>query len=125
MSEHSWWWQNDAGGWEQFNEFNSASLEQAFSDDRQITRLDFPGGAEHARGRWVLCCVFQRLDAGLAALVSTHALAGFARGSVVANLGDMTMGDTVTPDTQRRQIRRQTTTGDACVPVAAQTRASS
>jgi hypothetical protein len=45
MSEHSWWWQNDEGGsrWEQFDEFNSFALEQAYSDDRQLAILEFAG----------------------------------------------------------------------------------
>ena len=72
MSEHSWWWQTDAGGWEQFDEFNSASLEQAFSDDRQVTRLNFPGGAKFARRWWVMCFVFQHLDAGFPVFASTR-----------------------------------------------------
>jgi hypothetical protein len=47
MSEHSWWWQNDEGGrrWEQFDEFNSFALEQAYSDDRQVAILEFAGAS--------------------------------------------------------------------------------
>ena len=40
----------------------------------------------------------------------------FARGTVVVNLGDMTMADSVTPDARRRLVRRQTSTGQQHVP---------
>ena len=42
--------------------------------------------------------------------------AGFARGTVAVNLGDMTMGDSVTPDANRRLVRRQASTGQQHVP---------
>ena len=83
MSVHAWWWKNDEGQWVRFDEFNSAALEQAYSDDRSRAVVDF---------------------------------AGFARGTVAVNLGDMTMGNSVTPDAKRRLVRRQTSTGQQHMP---------
>ena len=55
-----------------------------------------------------------------------HTLAGLPSGNVVANLGDMTMGEKSTPTAERRQIRRQATTGHLGVlSLAAHARVSS
>lgn len=41
---------------------------------------------------------------------------GFARGSVIVNLGDMTLRDTSTPDEKLRAVRRHTTPGQQKIP---------
>ena len=61
------------------------------------------------------CASFASILTPASLYLPLRALAGLPSGNVVANLGDMTMGEKATPDAERRQIRRQATTGHFCL----------